>query len=206
MLAFMTDATPARSRREEYADATRAALLATALEMFTTEGYPAVGIEAIARAARVTRGALYHHFADKKALFEALVIQLQADAVEKIKARAKRATTAQERMRAGSLAFLDACMEPSYRRLVIEEAPAVLGTVRCREIEEAHAFGLLIAAISAQQASGAFKTDNAYLAARMVGTMMCEAALLLGDAKRPAEMKRQVVATVERVLAAFEGA
>ena len=190
----------------ERTETTRLALLDAARALFVGKGYGDTSTPEIAVAAGITRGALYHHFADKKALFEALVIQLQADATEKIKAKAKRATTAQERMRAGSLAFLDACMEPSYRRLVIEEAPAVLGTARCREIEEAYAFGLLIAAVSAQQASGAFKTDNAYLAARMVGTMMCEAALLLGDAKRPAEMKRQAVATVERVLAAFEAA
>ena len=62
-----------RSRREEYSDATRQALLEAGRDIFAREGYQAAGIEAISRAARVTRGAFYHHFEDKKALFDAVV-------------------------------------------------------------------------------------------------------------------------------------
>ena len=82
----MNQATLVKSRREEYADATRAALLETAREMFTRDGYQETGIEAVARATRVTRGAFYHHFEDKRALFEALVIELQRGAASAIAA------------------------------------------------------------------------------------------------------------------------
>lgn len=79
---------PPKSRREEYADATRQALISAAGELFASQGYQQVGIEAIARSARVTRGAFYHHFADKAELFDALVGALQEQAAAKVQAAA----------------------------------------------------------------------------------------------------------------------
>jgi AcrR family transcriptional regulator len=192
-----------RNRREEYADLTRQALIDTARGVFTEQGYQQAGIEAIAQAARVTRGAFYHHFEDKRALFEALVVSLQACAADNIRARVRKETNPDARMMAGAAAFLDSCTEPAYRRLVIQEAPAVLGAARCREIGEAHPYGLLIAAVGELHAAGRFDAANAYLAARMIGSMICEAALLLDGAQSPKAVKRQALAILERVFEAF---
>ena len=192
-----------RTRREEYADQTRQALLAAARDIFTAEGYQLAGIEAIAQAARVTRGAFYHHFEDKRALFEALVISLQQAAAEHIRRTALAEPDANARVMAGAAAFLESCTEPAYRRLVIQEAPAVLGSQRCREIGEAHPFGLLIAALAELRKAGRFDSANTWLAARMIGSMICEAALLLDGAESPKALKKQALAIVERVLAAF---
>lgn len=192
-----------RTRREEYADLTRQALIDTARVVFTQQGYQQAGIEAIAQAARVTRGAFYHHFEDKRALFEALVISLQEAAADNIRERARAEPDANARVMAGASAFLDSCTEPAYRRLVIQEAPAVLGAARCREIGEAHPFGLLIAAVGELRKAGRFEAANAYLAARMIGSMICEAALLLDGAESPKALKRQALSIVERVFAAF---
>ncbi|MFM0373172.1 TetR/AcrR family transcriptional regulator [Paraburkholderia aspalathi] len=183
-----------KSRREEYADATRQALIAAAGELFTSEGYQQVGIEAIARSARVTRGAFYHHFADKAELFDALVESLQADAASKVRSAAAAATPA-KRMSAGIREFLEVCTEPAYRQLVIETAPAVLGQARCREIEEVHVYGLLIDALT-NQSTGKEKT-KAYLAARMIGSMVCEAAQLLDGADDPVALKAEALKLVE---------
>ena len=183
-----------KSRREEYADATRQALIAAAGELFTSEGYQQVGIEAIARSARVTRGAFYHHFADKAELFDALVESLQADAASKVRSAAAAAPPA-KRMSAGIREFLEVCTEPAYRQLVIETAPAVLGQARCREIEEAHVYGLLIDALT-NQSTGKEKT-KAYLAARMIGSMVCEAAQLLDGADDPVALKAEALKLVE---------
>ena len=120
------------SRREEYAEATRQALLSVAREIFTREGYQAAGIEAIARAARVTRGAFYHHFEDKKALFDAVVVSLQAETTARIEQRSRPQRKIWDRMSVGIDAYLDACLEPAYGRIVIHEAPAVLGNKRFR--------------------------------------------------------------------------
>ena len=199
----MNQATLVKSRREEYADATRAALLETAREMFTRDGYQETGIEAVARATRVTRGAFYHHFEDKRALFEALVIELQRGAASAIAARAVAETRPSERMMAGIEAFLDACSDPAYRRLVIQEAPAILGSSRCREIGERYPFGLLISAFAELKKAGRLDVGDDYLAARMIGNMICEASMLMDDAPQPAAVKRQALDILGRVMRGF---
>ncbi|MFM0227294.1 TetR/AcrR family transcriptional regulator [Paraburkholderia dipogonis] len=194
-----TAGAPPKSRREEYADATRQALIAAAGELFAAEGYQQVGIEAIARSARVTRGAFYHHFADKAELFDALVESLQAAAALKVKAAAEAAPKA-KRVSAGIREFLEVCCEPVYRQLVIETAPAVLGPARCREIEETHVYGLLIGALTSPHTGNAKTKASAYLAARMIGSMVCEAAQLLDDADDPAALKTEALKLVERMV------
>jgi AcrR family transcriptional regulator len=194
---------PVFSRRDEYSEATRQALVAAAREIFIEQGYQETGIEAISRAARVTRGAFYHHFADKKALLEALVIDIQASAAATVVARAQAKAAPWDRLRIGAAAFLEICVEPAYRRLVIQEAPAVLGASRCRAIAEAHAVGLFIGALRELQKIGQFDCDNVDLAGRMIAAMICEAALLLGDAKHPAQLKRQINTVIHRILKCF---
>jgi AcrR family transcriptional regulator len=192
-----------RTRREEYADQTRSALLEAAREIFTNKGYQLANVGDIAQAARVTRGAFYHHFDDKQAVFEGLVVTLQAGAAERIRAAATFEPEPEARVMAGAAAFLDSCTEPTYRRLVIHEAPAILGEKRCREISEAHPYGLLIAAVTELKKAGRIDCDNPYLTARMIGSMICEAAVLLDDSESPESLKRQALAVVERVFAAF---
>src|ERR1700735_3189543 len=143
-----------RSRREEYSDATRQALLSAGHDIFAREGYQAAAIEAISRAARVTRGAFYHHFEDKKALFDALVNEMQAEAAAKIEARAKTHKAIWDRLSAGIDAYLDVCLEPEYGRIVVREAPVVLGAERNREIEEAYPMALLTATLDALKRRG----------------------------------------------------
>ncbi len=194
---------PAPSRREEYADATRSALLDSAREAFIADGFQQAAVEAISRRARVTRGAFYHHFADKKALFEALVVALQADAAARLLQRAQAAAQPLDRLRQGIRGFLEVCVEPAYRRLVIQDAPAVLGPRRCREIEDEHVYGLLVRALKELKAAGAIEVGDAALAARMIGAMLCEAALMLEDASKPRTLERHALELVDRLLAAL---
>src|SRR5258705_11805476 len=121
-----------RTRREEYTEATRQALLAAGRDAFASEGYQAAGIEAISRAARVTRGAFYHHFQDKKALFDAVVVALQAETTARIEERSRAQQKIWDRLNVGIDAYLDACLERAYGRIVIQEAPAVLRNARDR--------------------------------------------------------------------------
>src|SRR5215475_15784895 len=88
-VASMQESKTDRSGRDEYTEATRQALLAAGREAFARGGYQEAGVEAISRAARVTRGAFYHHFEDKKALFDAVVVAMQAEAAAKIETAAK---------------------------------------------------------------------------------------------------------------------
>ncbi len=192
------------SRREEYADATRTALLEAAKEVFVADGYQQAAVETIARKARVTRGAFYHHFDDKKALFEALVVALQADAATRLVQRAKAASQPLARLKLGTKAFLDVCTEQAYRRLVIQDAPAVLGMQRCREIGQQYSFGLLTRALAELKEAGVIKIANAELTGRMIGAMVCEAALLLENAKQPKALERQALDVVDRVFSSLQ--
>jgi AcrR family transcriptional regulator len=197
------------SRRDEYAAATRAALLEAARAQFTEVGYQEAGIEALARAARVTKGALYHHFPDKRAVFDAVVVTLQEDVAARVsqaagrtsQAAGRRAAAPLDRLQAGCEAFLELCCEPSYRRLVIEEAPAVLGTARCREIESATSIGLLVGGLRALAGAGVLAVRDHELVGRMLASMICEAALLLARApERAGPRRREAIATVRRLL------
>ena len=78
------------SRRDEQSNATRDALITAATELFGSDGYHGTGVEDIARAARVTRGALYHHFDDKRSLFDAVVVALQTEVAVFVESKARQ--------------------------------------------------------------------------------------------------------------------
>src|SRR5215813_7649602 len=156
----MTDTKSERSRREEYSEATRQALLAAGRDIFAKEGYQAAGIEAISRAARVTRGAFYHHFEDKKALFDAIVVAMQAEVAQRVERAARTQPRIWDRLRLGIDAYLDACLEPDYGRIVIQEAPAILGARRYRDIEETYPLALLIATMKALRRDGEITVED----------------------------------------------
>ncbi|MBR1213652.1 TetR/AcrR family transcriptional regulator [Bradyrhizobium sp. JYMT SZCCT0180] len=195
-----------RTRREEYTEATRQALLAAGLVAFAGEGYQAAGIEAISRAARVTRGAFYHHFEDKKALFDAVVVTLQIEAAAKIEARAKTQRKVWDRLTEGIDAYLDACLEPAYGRIVIQEAPAVLGNARYREIEEAYPMALLSATLAALKRQGELDFEDIDLLSRMVDAMICKVALLLPEAENPKKLRARGQKIIASLIEGFRTA
>lgn len=112
--------------RERQAEATRDLLVSIARERFTEQGYAATSIEDIVQRAGVAKGALYHHFSGKDALFRAVYEAVLAEAVSAVMAAALAAQEPWEAVRSGLSAFLDACLEPSFRRIVILESVSVL--------------------------------------------------------------------------------
>jgi AcrR family transcriptional regulator len=177
-----------RSRREEYTEATRQALLAAGKEIFARDGFQAAGIEAISRAARVTRGAFYHHFEDKRALFEAVVV---AEAVTAINEKSRGQRKIWDRLFIGIDAYLDICLDPAYARVVVQEAPAVLGARRFQEIEEAYPMGLLKASMNALKRDGELAFEDMDLLSRMVDAMICKVALMLPEADHPKKLRER---------------
>jgi AcrR family transcriptional regulator len=191
------------SRREEYSEATRRALLVTARRLFTEQGFHATGIEAIARATRVTRGALYHHFADKRALFDAVVVELQAEMADTVAAAARAEPDLWARLDVGIEAFFDAAVAPDYRRLVLQEGIAVLGVPRFREIDQAHSLAMLDANLLALRQAGELDFDNVALLSRLIVAMTCEIAMALAEAGDAAALRADARQAVRRILAAF---
>jgi len=194
---------PERSRREEYTEATRQALLSAGQEIFAREGYQAAGIEAISRAARVTRGAFYHHFEDKKALFDAVVVAMQVAATARVNAASKGVQKIWDRLTIGIDAYLDVCLEPAYGRIVVQEAPAVLGHARFREIEEAYPLALLTASLTALKRQGELDIDDIALLSRMLDAMICKVALMLPEADDPATLRARGQGIIGNLLASY---
>jgi AcrR family transcriptional regulator len=199
----MADNESGRTRREEYTEATRRALMLAGRDIFTREGYQAAGIEAISRAARVTRGAFYHHFDEKKSLFDAVVVAMQIEAAEKVQKRAKEQRKAWDRLTVGIDAFLDVCLEPAYARIVVQEAPAVLGNARFREIEEAHPMALLTASLNALSRNGEIEFDDIEFLSRMIDAMICKVALMLPEAKDPKKTRQRGQKIIGKLLASL---
>ena len=131
-----------KSRRELYSEATRAALLDEATTLFAERGYAGTSLEDVASASRVTRGAVYHHFASKQALFEAVLDLQEERATSEIVAAAGAANPWDAAMLALD-AYLSHCCDPVYGRLVWLEGPAALGWHRWRECEKKYSYGLV---------------------------------------------------------------
>lgn len=163
-----------KSRRELYSEATRDALLEGATRLFTERGYAATSLEDVASASQVTRGAVYHHFAGKRALFEAVLGLQETRAIAEINAAAAPADPWEAALAALD-AFLDQCCDPVYGRLVWLEGPAALGWHRWREWEEKYAYGLVERFVTDL-------VDQGYLADQAVGTLVRFSFWMLGGA------------------------
>ena len=125
--ASSISAVAVKGLRQRQAESTRELLVSIARERFTEQGYAATSIEDIVKRAGVAKGALYHHFSGKDALFRAVYDAVLAEAVSAVMAAALAAARTRGRaVRAGLSAFLDACLEPSFRRVVILESVSVL--------------------------------------------------------------------------------
>jgi AcrR family transcriptional regulator len=123
------------SRRQQYSAATRRALIDMGEELFTEHGYAAASLDAIVAGAEVTKGALYHHFSGKQALFEAVFERVEVEASRAITDSVEGHDDPWAKALAGLRAFLEIVQQPVYRRIVILEGPAVLGYARFREQE-----------------------------------------------------------------------
>lgn len=128
----------------ERSAATRARLIRAARELFATRGYPAVGTPEIARVAGVSRGAMYHQYADKPSLFAAVAEVVEADLTERIASNVLVAHHADpvSALHAAVDAWLDACEEPEVRQVLLLDAPAVLGWEGLRDLAQQYGLGL----------------------------------------------------------------
>lgn len=125
---------PAHLRRR-FASGTKRSLLEVAAAQFTEHGYAATSLDAVVAGAEVTKGALYHHFAGKQALFEAVFARVEESATARVRAAVAAVPDPWEQARAALREFLEVVREPSYRRVVLQDGPAVLGYERFRERE-----------------------------------------------------------------------
>jgi AcrR family transcriptional regulator len=182
----------ASGRREAEARATREALIDAALELFTERGYAGVGTEEIVARAKVTRGALYHHFTDKRDLFRAVFERVEGDLVERIGASMGGADDPWDLMLTGMRSFLDACEEPAVKQISLTDAPAVLGWKEWREIDNRHGLGLTRAALQGAVDAGAIRPIAVEPMAHLLVAALSEAAFVIAHAEKPRKARTEV--------------
>ena len=171
----------AKSRQAERSEATRTDLIKAARELFAERGYAAVGTEEIVQSARVTRGALYHHFRDKKDLFRAVHEQMEADIVAAIASQMEGIEDPVELLTTGTRAFLDACMDPAHARVNLLEAPSVLGWAEWREIDMRYGMGLVTAGLQAGMDAGKLRPQPVKPLAHLMLGALGEAAMTIAN-------------------------
>ena len=146
------------------------------------------------RRARVTRGALYHHFAGKRDLFRAAHESLEAELVARIGAALESAGTDDpvEAMRVATAAFLDAAVDPGRARITLIDAPSVLGWAEWREIDARFGLGLAEAALTAAMEAGRIRRQPVRPLAHLLLAAMGEAGVIVASAPDPASTRREV--------------
>jgi AcrR family transcriptional regulator len=182
-------------------EATTAALLAAARELFAERGYAAVAAEEIVQRAGVTRGALYHHFrGGKEDLFRAVLVQISAETVQHITRLAMEAEDPWASLVVGCEAFLDACASPDVQRIVLTDAPSVLGWDVRRAIDRDYGLGLLEAALQRAMDAGRVREGSATSLAYVLAGALDEAAMVVARADDPLEARVEMGRTVRRLL------
>ncbi|XVQ15695.1 TetR/AcrR family transcriptional regulator [Spirillospora sp. CA-255316] len=190
----------ARRTQAERSDETTSRLIAAAQELFGGEGYAATSIDAIAAAAGMTKGAAYHHFRGKAALFTAVFVREQEQVAARLERSAAAEPDAWSALRRGCRTFLEHCLDPGFRRIVLLDGPAVLGWDTVRAIEYEHTLRVLRAGIRQAAAEGAMADGPLDVRAQMLFGGLCEAGMMLARSEDPEKALSAVLGEAERLL------
>jgi AcrR family transcriptional regulator len=134
-------------------------LVEAAERLFTEHGYAATSLDAVVAGADVTKGALYHHYSGKQALFEAVFEKVESEGAQTVREELHRHDDPWEKAIAGLRAFLDVVRQPAYSRIVVQDGPSVLGHERFREQEERSTFANVVEIVRAVLAAGDWTVD-----------------------------------------------
>jgi AcrR family transcriptional regulator len=200
---WFMDAT--RRTQAERAAETRDALIEAARPLFAAQGFADVALEAIVRAAGVTRGALYHHFADKTELFAAVLEQIEGEVAARMgeAIAASNQTDPVEVMRLGADFWLDACSDPEVQRIVLVDAPAVLGWLRWTEIGDRYNTGMVRALITNAVEIGRIPPQPIEATVLTILGAMREATLYVARAEDHDQARRDAGEVMNRLIAAL---
>jgi AcrR family transcriptional regulator len=196
------DDRPARRRRRQ-ADrsaTTRRALLDSGRALFAERGFAGTGREDIVRQAGVTRGALYHHFTGKELLFRAVFEEMERDLTEQVAVAAAAGTDPADQLRLGCEAFLDLSTDPAVQRVILLDAPAVLGWQAWREVDAVYGLGLVREGLQAAMDAGQIQTQPVTPLAHVVLAALNESALYIAGATDPSAARAEIGAVVAGLL------
>jgi len=190
-----------KSRRDQNVEATRAAILAVARKHFAQDGYSASEIGKIAADARVTTGAVYHHFSNKRALLIAVAEGLEIEILQA--AAAVEHPDLWKRLVLGFEKMIDVCAAPGIQRIIFIEAPQVIGPDEWRKIELQYTYGLLRVTLGALQKAKIIKPYPVDLIARTMLALLHETSAELARSKYDSKVRAQVSELAQGVFSAL---
>ncbi len=191
---------PVKRLRDTHAEATRLALLAAARARFSEAGFAHTSLDDIAGDAGTTKGAVYHHFKDKKALFHAVYEALSQELI---------AAVASSRVREGTpadvalYAFLIHAGEPAYQRVLFKDGPVVLGTAECRVIDMRYSLGLITRLVEIQAPADLLAKPGSGILAQLLLALLVESAQLIASSSDPAPVLDGIHVTLDRMIRAL---
>jgi AcrR family transcriptional regulator len=190
-------------RQAERSEFTRNAILQAAGRLFTERGFGATTIDDIAAAAGVAKGSVYHHFATKEAVFEAVFERASADLVSEVVRRGAGAKDALDAMAIGARVYFEICAGPVFRQIILVDGPAVLGWQRWREIDAAHFGHMIPAGLKAAIEQGLLADQPVEPLGRLLLGAASEAAAACAVSEDPARVGQEHAAAFQTLLNAL---
>jgi AcrR family transcriptional regulator len=184
----------------ERSEASRKAIVAAAVSLFGEKGFAATSIDAVAAAAGLAKGAVYHHFATKQALFDAVLQQASAALAVEIAAKVAESPDVLLMLARGTQAYFDACARPPYGQIILKDGPAVLGWARWRQIDEDHFGRAIPAALGAAMNQGLIAQAPIGPLSRLLMGAVTEAAAACAASADPAATGRAHAAAFEHLI------
>jgi AcrR family transcriptional regulator len=188
------------SLRAEQVAQTRAALIRAGQKLFGDKGFGATSVDDLAGEARVTTGALYHHFPTKTALFEAVFEATHTELMAASAEAAQDAKDAVEMLARGFDAFLDAALRPDVQQILVLDGPSVLGSARYTELDERYAFTVIVAALEEAVAAGALHVEDPETVTRLLLGALTRGAMLIASSSDPVATRDSVSRSIRSLL------
>lgn len=191
-----------RRTQEERSAATRDALIAAARKLWGLRGYTEVGTPEIAAAAGVTRGAMYHQFADKAALFRAVVEAVEQDVMARmaVVVAESGASTPTDAIRAAVDAWLEVSADPEVRQLILLDAPSVLGWAEFRDVAQRYSLGMTEQLLTEAIRAGELAEQPVRPLAHALIGALDEAAMVIATADDPDRARRETRQVLQRLV------
>lgn len=191
-----------RRTQEERSAATREALISAARRLWGRRGYADVGTPEIAKEAGVTRGAMYHQFADKAALFGDVVEAVEQDVMGRmaVLVAGSGATTPADAIRAAVDAWLEVSGDPEVRQLILLDAPAVLGWSGFRDVAQRYSLGMTEQLITEAIKAGQLARQPARPLAQVLIGALDEAAMYIATAEDPKRARKETRQVLRRII------
>ncbi len=184
----------------ERREVTRKAILAAARKLFGGDGFATTTIDDIAAGAAVAKGAVYHYFPNKEAVFEAVFEEVSRDVFTQVAAATRKSPDALAAMVTGTRAYFDICAKGAIAQIILQDGPAVLGWARWREIDERYFGAMIPGALKAAMKAGLIETQAIEPLARLLNGAISEAAAACSESDSPALLGRRHAQAMQALL------